>query len=32
MYTYEAIDKMNTLAKETNRIGHVFAGIFFGGI
>ena len=32
MYTYEAIDKMNTLAKEAGRIGHVFAGIFFGGI
>lgn len=23
---------MNTLAKKVNRIGHVFAGIFFGGI
>jgi len=32
MYTYEAIDKMNTLAKEVNRIGHVFAGIFLGEI
>lgn len=32
MYTYEAIDKMNTLTKEVNRIRHVFAGIFFGGI